>query len=52
MRSSRSLGLISVSFDLGVEVGQLALITGSLVIAALASAWLIERALDLKLLPL
>jgi hypothetical protein len=41
-----------VSFNLGVEVGQLAIVTGSLIIAAFASAWLIERALDLKLLPL
>jgi hypothetical protein len=63
-----------VSFNLGVEAGQLAivgmflpfayylrsswtyqrllLVAGSLGIAALASAWLIERALDLRLLPL
>jgi len=69
-----SLALSLVSFNLGVEVGQLAvvaiflplayvlrtswtyqrlvLVTGSLGIAALAFAWLIERALDLKLLPL
>jgi hypothetical protein len=69
-----SLTLSLVSFNLGVEMGQLAivaiflplayylrnswtyqrlvLVTGSLGIAALAFAWLIERALDLKLLPL
>lgn len=69
-----SLALSLVSFNLGVEVGQLAivaiflpvayglrnswayqrlvLVTGSLGIAALAFAWLIERALDFKLLPL
>jgi hypothetical protein len=69
-----SLALSLVSFNLGVEVGQLAivamflplayglrkswtyqrlvLVSGSLCIAALACAWLIERALDLKLLPL
>ncbi|MEO6307348.1 MAG: HupE/UreJ family protein [Nitrospiraceae bacterium] len=69
-----SLALSLVSFNLGVEVGQLAivaiflplayglrkswtyqrlvLVSGSLGIAALACAWLIERALDLKLLPL
>jgi hypothetical protein len=69
-----SLALSLVSFNLGVEAGQLAivglflplayglrkswtyhrlvLVSGSLGIAALASAWLIERALDLKLLPL
>ena len=69
-----SLALSLVSFNLGVEAGQLAivaiflplayylrnswtyqrlvLVTGSLGIAALAFAWLIERALDLKLLPL
>ena len=69
-----SLVLSLVSFNLGVEAGQLAvvaiflplayylrnswtyqrlvLVTGSLSIAALAFAWLIERALDFKLLPL
>ncbi len=69
-----SLALSLVSFNLGVEVGQLAivaiflplayglrnswtyqrlvLVSGSLGIAALALAWLIERALDFKLLPL
>ncbi|MEO8047492.1 MAG: HupE/UreJ family protein [Nitrospirota bacterium] len=69
-----SLALSLVSFNVGVEVGQLAivatflplayglrkswtyqrlvLVSGSLGIAALACAWLIERALDLKLLPL
>ena len=69
-----SLALSLVSFNLGVEVGQLAivaiflplayylrnswtyqrlvLVAGSLGIAVLAFAWLIERALDLKLLPL
>jgi len=69
-----SLALSLVSFNLGVEVGQLAivaiflplayglrnswayqrlvLVSGSLGIAALALAWLIERTLDLKLLPL
>ena len=63
-----------VSFNLGVEVGQLVivaiflplayglrkswtyqrlvLVSGSLGIVALACAWLIERALDLKLIPL
>ena len=51
MRPSRSLGLMSVSVNLGVEVGQLALVTGSPIIAALASAWLIEWALNLKPLP-
>lgn len=69
-----SLALSLVSFNLGVEAGQLAivaiflplayslrnswtyqrlvLVSGSLGIAALAFAWLIERAFDLKLLPL
>lgn len=69
-----SLVLSLVSFNLGVEVGQLAivgiflplayglrnswtyqrlvLVSASLGIAALAFAWLIERALDLKLIPL
>jgi len=69
-----ALALSLVSFNLGVEVGQLAivamflplayglrkswtyqrlvLVSGSLGIATLACAWLIERALDLKLLPL
>lgn len=69
-----SLALSLVSFNLGVEVGQFAivaiflplayglrnswayqrlvLVSGSLSIVALALAWLIERALDLKLLPL
>ena len=69
-----SLAVSLVSFNLGVEAGQLAivaiflplayglrnswtyqrlvLVSGSLGIAALACAWLIERALDLKLLPL
>ena len=69
-----SLALSLVSFNLGVEAGQLAivgiflplayylrnswtyqrlvLVTGSLGIAALAFAWLIERTLNLKLLPL
>ena len=69
-----SLALSLVSFNLGVEVGQLAivamflplayglrkswtyqrlvLVSGSLGIAVLACAWLIERALDLKLIPL
>lgn len=69
-----SLALSLVSFNLGVEVGQLAivaiflplayglrkswtyqrliLVSGSLGIAALACAWLIERTLDLKLIPL
>ena len=69
-----SLVLSLVSFNLGVEAGQLAivamflplayvlrtswtyqrlvLVTGSLGIAVLAFAWLIERALDLKLFPL
>jgi hypothetical protein len=69
-----SLALSLVSFNLGVEVGQLAivamflplayglrkswtyqrlvLVSGSLGIAALACAWLIERAFDLKLIPL
>jgi HupE / UreJ protein len=69
-----SLALSLVSFNLGVEVGQLAivaiflplayglrnswayqqlvLVAGSLSIVTLAFAWLIERALDLKLLPL
>ena len=69
-----SLALSLVSFNVGVEVGQLeivatflplayglrkswtyqrlVLVSGSLGIAALACAWLIERALDLKLLPL
>jgi len=69
-----SLALSLVSFNLGVEVGQLAivaiflplayglrnswayqrlvLVSGSLGIATLALAWLIERALDFKLLPL
>ena len=68
-----SLALSLVSFNLGVEVGQLAivgvflplayglrnswtyqrlvLVSASLGIAALAFAWLIERALDLKLIP-
>jgi len=68
-----SLALSLVSFNLGVEVGQLAivatflplayglrkswtyqrlvLVSGSLGIAMLACAWLIERTLDLKLLP-
>lgn len=68
-----SLALSLVSFNLGVEVGQLAvvavflplayslrrswtyrrliLVSGSLGIVALALAWLIERVLDLKLLP-
>jgi hypothetical protein len=71
---SGSLALSLVSFNLGVEVGQLAivavflplayylrnswtyqrliLVSGSLCIVALACAWLIERTLDLKLLPL
>ena len=69
-----SLALSLVSFNLGVEVGQLAivamflplayglrkswtyqrlvLVSGSLGIATLACAWLIERAFDLKLIPL
>lgn len=69
-----SMALSLVSFNLGVEVGQLAivamflpltyglrkswtyqrlvLVSGSLGIAALAFAWLIERALNFKLLPL
>lgn len=69
-----SLALSLVSFNLGVEVGQLAivavflplayglrkswtyqrlvLVSGSLGIVALACAWLMERALDLKLIPL
>jgi hypothetical protein len=69
-----SLALSLVSFNLGVEVGQLAivamflplayglrkswtyqrlvLVSGSLCIVFLACAWLIERALNLKLLPL
>ena len=69
-----SLALSLVSFNLGVEAGQLAivgmflplayglrkswtyqrlvLVSGSLCIVALACAWLIERTLDLKLLPL
>lgn len=69
-----SLALSLVSFNLGVEVGQLAivatflplayglrkswtyqrlvLVSGSLGIVALACAWLIERSLDLKFLPL
>ena len=69
-----SLALSLVSFNLGVEVGQLAivavflplayylrnswtyqrliLVSGSLCIVALACAWLIERTLDLKLIPL
>lgn len=69
-----SLALSLVSFNLGVEVGQLAIVgiflplayglrnswtyqrlvlmSASLGIAALAFAWLIERALDLKLIPL
>ena len=69
-----SLALSLVSFNLGVEVGQLAivamflpfayglrkswtyqrlvLVSGSLCIIALACAWLIERTLDLKLIPL
>jgi hypothetical protein len=69
-----SLALSLVSFNLGVEVGQLAivamflpmayclrkswtyqrlvLVSGSLGIAVLACAWLIERTLDLKLIPL
>jgi hypothetical protein len=69
-----SLALSLVSFNLGVEVGQLAivavflplayylrnswtyqrliLVSGSLCIVVLACAWLIERTLDLKLLPL
>ncbi len=69
-----SLALSLVSFNLGVEVGQLAivatflplayglrkswtyqrlvLVSGSLGIVALACAWLIERTLDLKLIPL
>lgn len=68
-----SLALSLVSFNLGVEVGQLAivaiflplayglrkswayqrlvLVSGSLGIAALACAWLVERTLDLKLVP-
>ncbi|TKB74624.1 MAG: HupE/UreJ family protein [Nitrospira sp.] len=69
-----SLALSLVSFNLGVEVGQLAivamflpmayglrrswsyqrlvLVSGSLAIAGLACAWLIERTFDLKLIPL
>jgi hypothetical protein len=69
-----SLALSLVSFNLGVEMGQLAivaiflplayglrnswayqrlfLVSGSLGIAALACAWLIERTFDLKLIPL
>jgi HupE / UreJ protein len=69
-----SLALSLVSFNLGVEVGQLAivamflplayglrkswtyqrlvLVSGSLCIVALACAWLIERTLDFKLIPL
>ena len=69
-----SLALSLVSFNLGVEAGQLAivaiflplayglrkswayqrlvLVSGSLGIAALACAWLIERTLDLKLVPM
>ncbi len=69
-----SLALSLVSFNVGVEAGQLAivamflplayglrkswayqrlvLVSGSLGIVALASTWLIERALDLKLIPL
>ncbi len=69
-----SLALSLVSFNVGVEIGQLAivamflplayglrkswtyqrlvLVSGSLGIATLASTWLIERALDLKLIPL
>ena len=69
-----SLALSLVSFNLGVEVGQLAivamflplayglrksgtyqrlvLVSGSFGIAVLACAWLIERAFDLKLIPL
>ena len=69
-----SLALSLVSFNLGVEVGQLAivaiflplayglrkswtyqrlvLVSGSLGIIALACVWLMERALDLKLIPL
>lgn len=69
-----SLAVSLVSFNLGVEAGQLAivaiflplayglrnswtyqrlvLVSGSLGIAALACVWLIERTLDLKLLPL
>jgi hypothetical protein len=68
-----SLALSLVSFNLGVEVGQLAivamflplayglrkswtyqrliLVSSSLGIAALACAWLIERTLDVKLIP-
>src|SRR5262245_19019108 len=69
-----SLARSLVSFNLGVEMGQLAivviflplayglrkswtyqrlvLVSGSLCIVALACAWLIERTLDLKLIPL
>jgi hypothetical protein len=69
-----SLALSLVSFNLGVEIGQLAivavflplayglrkswtyqrlvLVSGSLGIATLACAWLIERTFDLKLIPL
>lgn len=69
-----SLALSLVSFNLGVEVGQLAIVSmflpmayglrkswtyqrmvlvcGSLAIAGLACAWLIERTFDLKLIPL
>ncbi|NEX60411.1 HupE/UreJ family protein [Noviherbaspirillum galbum] len=70
---SDALALSLVGFNLGVEVGQLAIVAGflpiayllrhtafyrrgvllggSLLIAAVASAWLIERAFDLKFMP-
>jgi hypothetical protein len=68
-----ALALALLGFNLGVELGQLAivaaflplafwlrrswfyrrvvLLAGSLWIAAIAIAWLVERALDLKLMP-
>lgn len=68
-----ALALALVGFNLGVEAGQLAIVSvflpltyvlrhtrfyrrgmlfgGSLLVAALALVWLLERALDLKLLP-
>ena len=68
-----ALALALVGFNVGVELGQLAIVAaflplayalrrswlyrkavlvgGSLLIAALAAVWLLERALDLKLLP-
>jgi HupE / UreJ protein len=71
---SGTLLLALVAFNLGVEVGQIAivavflpiayflrdtwfyrrvtLVVGSILIAVLAAAWLVERAFDLKLVPI